>query len=150
MYFNFKKYEFFYDLEEILEKYKEVYFSNDFISDLNIEIIKYICEKLNIQTSFYRGVELSLEQYHLNERIIKRCEMLNIYNYLAGEGSRNYHDEELFKEKKINLVYMDYKLTKSLFKEQDIKYSILYLVAKYGIQYIKDGMKRVHYENIIH
>ncbi|MAT10451.1 MAG: hypothetical protein CMM02_05510 [Rhodopirellula sp.] len=148
-YFNLCKLNYFSDIEDILEEFKIDYWNLSTISELNIKTILNICEKLNLNnTNFKKGTELNLDKYNKNDRLIERCRKLDCYNYLCGQGADGYQDEEYLRKNKINLIKIDYDIGNKIF-HGDIKYSILYVISKYGLEKIKQAIVKYN-ENIVH
>lgn len=102
---NYKKTKYFYDFYEVfrdllLKDYKT-------ICDLNIAIIKKICEVLNIDTEIKLSSELKVDGKS-TERLINICKITGTDTYLSGKGGKKYQDEELFRKNNIKLMYSDY------------------------------------------
>jgi len=79
----------------------------DTLIDLNIFMIKYLLEKLDIKTPVYLESEIGTTKSS-TERIIEICKKLNGDTYLSGTGGREYLEEGMFKEEKIDLIYQDF------------------------------------------
>lgn len=45
-----------------------------------------------------------------SQRVLAICESLGATRYVTGHGARNYLDHNIFKEKNINVDYMDYRM----------------------------------------
>ncbi|MBS4538828.1 WbqC family protein [Clostridium sp. D2Q-11] len=104
-YYKRSKYfdDFFYLLKENVMK------DYDTISDLNINILKMICEVLDIKTEMILLSDLDIEG-DKSERIVNICKYLNADTYLSGHGAKAYNDLELFDKNNINLVYSDFQV----------------------------------------
>lgn len=79
------------------------------LSELNISIIKKICEWLNINVNFYLSSELNIEGKS-DERLIEIMKKLNGKNYLSGSGGSKYQDENKFLQEGIQVIYYQYKV----------------------------------------
>ncbi|MFH1459687.1 MAG: WbqC family protein [Candidatus Omnitrophota bacterium] len=83
--------------------------------DLNITIIKYILEVLEINTSIKLESDLGTTQKS-TARIIEICQKLKAQEYLSGTGGREYLDETLFGQNNISLKYQ--KFTHPVYQQQ--------------------------------
>lgn len=104
---NYKKakhFNCFYELfrEVLLKEYAT-------LSDLNISIIKSICNALEINTQIVLLSELDIKG-RKTESVINICKYFNADTYLSGHGAKEYHDLDLFKDNKVKLVYSDFKI----------------------------------------
>jgi hypothetical protein len=82
---------------------------DSFLSLLNIKIIKYICNKLAINSKFINSSSLNINS--TNEgRIIDICNTLGCEIYYSGIGAKAYQKEEHFERNGIELRYSDYKI----------------------------------------
>lgn len=104
MYYHQAKY--FQNYKDFFEK---IYSSKwDKLSSLNVEIIKYLLECLEIRTPIYFESELGLSG-EATERIINICKKFKADTYLSGIGGKDYLDESRFDLENIKLVYQDFK-----------------------------------------
>lgn len=95
--------EVYADFEALLrEDYKH-------LSELNVSIIKFLCEKLGIQSEFLNSSELDIHSVR-EERIIDICMALEGEIYYSGTGARAYQNEENFLRKGILVKYSEYKV----------------------------------------
>lgn len=77
-----------------------------FLIDLNINLIRFIMDKLNINTEIVFASVLSVEKKS-TERLIEICKILNADTYLSGVGAKNYLNEELFKLSGLKLEFQN-------------------------------------------
>ncbi|MFT6909862.1 MAG: hypothetical protein ACJAS1_006589, partial [Oleiphilaceae bacterium] len=79
----------------------------EFLSEVNLVFLKWICAKLNIKTRLHssREFELSTDK---NERLAYICQQLNADVYLSGPAAKDYLDESCFADKNIAVEWMDY------------------------------------------
>jgi hypothetical protein len=104
---NYNKTPFFKDYIGIFE---EIY-SKDWenISDLNIHMIKSICDiinvvdKINVKSS---NLDVSDDP---TDRLIDICKLLGGDTYLSGRDGANYMNLERFKEREIKVVFQDFQ-----------------------------------------
>lgn len=94
--------EIFNDFElELNKKYKN-------LSELNTEIVKFICAKFNFKTNYISASELNLNSSR-EEKVIDICNELDATIYLSGTGAKAYQVEENFINKGLTLEYSDFK-----------------------------------------
>lgn len=79
----------------------------DRLADLNIELIRYLMDELEIKTQIRFDTELGIEGAR-TDRIIEICEKLGADTYLSGAGGRDYLEEGKFAAHNIKLVYQDF------------------------------------------
>ena len=97
----FKKY--FFDFENIINKnYK-------FLVDLNIDLLKWLANELNITTNTIRSSELSNINGKSTEKLISICNTIGAKQYLSGFGGQKYQKKELFKKNDIELIMYEFK-----------------------------------------
>ena len=96
----FKKYEEF--LREVYEK------DWDYLVDLNIYLMMEISRIIGLNASFVRSSELDVSGKK-TERLVNICKNLEATEYMAGERSKTYLQEELFYNENIVVTYRDYK-----------------------------------------
>ncbi|MBI4845541.1 MAG: WbqC family protein [Candidatus Omnitrophica bacterium] len=80
----------------------------EMLCELNIHIIKYVLEELEIATPLYFESQIHTE-HKSTRRIIEICQKLNADSYLSGAGGKNYLEEEEFEKAGIKLVYQNYE-----------------------------------------
>lgn len=104
MYYHSSKY--FENYKDFFEKLYNQEWTK--LTDLNVTIIKYLIECLEIKTPLLFESELEISG-EATERIINICKKLNADTYLSGIGGKDYLDEELMRKEKIRLIYQDFK-----------------------------------------
>jgi len=77
------------------------------ISELNIKLIRKICEYLNIFTPMLLSSELALEGSK-TARLIDLLKKVNANAYLSGPSADKYLDKEVFRSNGIQLEYKSY------------------------------------------
>jgi hypothetical protein len=107
--FNYPKADYFKEFYPQLETQINEALQQDSLSELNIAMIKFICELLQIKTPIVKASELDLKADDRNERIVEICKSLNGDVYFSGNGGKKYHDEALFISNGINIKYTDFK-----------------------------------------
>lgn len=104
--FNYKKHPGFNKFFKILEKTLDKHWIN--LSDLNIELVKTICNFLKIPLNYKLSSNLNnIDDRNLN--LIEICKMFNCDHYLSGKLAKNYIDENLFIKNNIKVVWHEYK-----------------------------------------
>ena len=78
------------------------------ISDLNIEINKYLCDGFGIKTKMLKSSDMNITTTK-EDRVIDICLKLGGNEYLSGNGARVYQFEDHFTCKGLKLTYLDYK-----------------------------------------
>lgn len=92
----------YYDIEKIiLEK-------TNFLFELNMRLIYYFIEKLNIKRKILFSSALSIAGEG-TQRLIDISHYLKADEYLTGDSAKNYIDERLFVENNIKLIYHNYQ-----------------------------------------
>jgi hypothetical protein len=79
------------------------------LAELNIKIIKWVIEKLNIKTRLETASEFDDGSLGTkNDRNLNICLHFGAASYLSGAGAKKYNDESLYKENNVELIYSDY------------------------------------------
>lgn len=77
------------------------------LSDLNMQIIKYIAQSLGIDRPMYLESQLNITTKN-TMRIIDICRILKADTYLSGIGGKEYLDEKQFDSSRIKLLYQNF------------------------------------------
>ena len=98
--------DYFSEISDII---KPVYLSEkfEFLSNLNQRFIKLICDYLGINPIFSNSSDFSLTD-DKNSRLINLCLQTNSNIYVTGRSARNYINEEAFREKHIQVKWVNY------------------------------------------
>lgn len=96
----FEKY--WWDLEHIMMNKWEK------LLDLNLSIIKYIYNELQLETKIIKSSELEINLSG-SEKILEICKKLKCTTYLSGPFGKNYLDEKSFFDSGIKVVYENFK-----------------------------------------
>ena len=105
---NYKNAPYFQEVYSDFEKLL-VEGPKEMISDLNITIIEFICNKLGIPYEFKKSSELNINSVK-EERIIDICKALDGEVYLSGTGAKAYQEEVNFNNNGLQLKYSEYKI----------------------------------------
>ena len=95
---------------EFLEPFFEDLFSStwEFISQLNIEMVKKLIAMLGIETPLYVASELGGFPQDPDERLIAITKYFNADTYLAGAGGREYMDIEKYDKIGLKVIFQDF------------------------------------------
>ncbi len=77
------------------------------LSNLNCKLIIEVSRLLEIETTFSKTSELSIENER-NEMLVNICKHFKADTYLAGKGSKNYEESELFRSAGIELRHLEF------------------------------------------
>jgi hypothetical protein len=80
-----------------------------YLSLLNINIVKFFCSKLGIKSKFVNSSELNISTTK-EIKILDICTAMNCEIYYSGTGAKAYQKEEHFLERSIQLRYSEYKI----------------------------------------
>ena len=90
---NYAKAHYF---DEVMQLLTIDYVSCDIISVLNEKLIRTIANYLEIHTPIIRSSDLPGIEGSSTNRLISICQYCGADKYLAGFGSRNYQEDDLF------------------------------------------------------
>lgn len=95
---------------EILTIIKPIYLEKKFnyISDLNLEFIKAICNYLEIDTKILNSSDLGVLNNGKTDRLIDICKKLKGKIYVSGIAAKNYIEIDKFNKAKIKVEWFDY------------------------------------------
>jgi hypothetical protein len=106
LYMNYKRSEFFDDiavwLEPIYMQYNYI-----FLSDLNFELIKKICEFLGIQTRITKSEWYDRCEGRL-DNLVYLCKQAGGSVYVSGPSAKTYLDSSAFESSGIKLSWFNY------------------------------------------
>ena len=96
----------FNDYKEIFE---ELYLNSkeEFLSKINYNFIKAICDILDIRTEMKWSSEFNLLE-EKTERLVDICKNEGATDYYSGPAAKAYMNEELFEKENIKIHYFDY------------------------------------------
>jgi len=104
---NYKKTPYFTDYYEgfrdIMKKEQLSLFK------LNIALIHWICESLDIKTEIRISSEIGIIEEDATKRLIKICNKLAATTYVSGFGGQKYQEEDQFNKAGIQLVTSGFK-----------------------------------------
>ena len=120
--------KYYGDIVKIIEK------KEDYIMNLNIQLLEYFFQILGIQTRTVRASNV-IEHYGGKENLLNLCTKLKADCYLSGSFGRNYLETEKFERNGIEVLFNDYTHpTYKQYKTTEFKshLSILDLLFNYG------------------
>ncbi|RZB30127.1 MAG: hypothetical protein SRB1_02407 [Desulfobacteraceae bacterium Eth-SRB1] len=104
---NYKKAQYWFLLEKFFE---EIFLSNwQYISQLNIHVVKRLAELLGITTPIRVASELGEFPEDPDERLIALARHFNADTYLAGGGGKGYMDMEKYTQNGIKVIFQEYE-----------------------------------------
>jgi hypothetical protein len=125
---------YFGEFEQILQT------PNNSLSELNIELIRWICKKLEIHTQIVKSSDLHINsELESTERLVAICQKLEAKCYLSGMGAFKYQDDAIFNTNGITLSKNKFvpPVYQQLWKEFIPSLSILDTLFNCGEQTIK-------------
>jgi hypothetical protein len=103
---NYSKAAYFHQYKT---QFEELYLEDNetFLSQINYKFIVLVCEILNIDTnlSWSKDYEIVGEK---SERVLNICCQLGATTYISGSAAKDYLDESIFKDRNIEINWMDY------------------------------------------
>lgn len=105
----YAKSEYFDEGNELIEVIEDMTRENLRMTELNIGLIRHILYRMDIDTEVLIATENLVLTGHKDDRILAMCEQTSADVYYSGTGAKVYHDEELYREKGIDLAYSDYE-----------------------------------------
>ncbi len=146
--------------DEIFPFIKACYDTNHkYSSDLNISIIKKICDKIDIKTPFVKSSILKNIFGKKDNLLVSICKEIKATKYLSAEGSKDYIESNnpggAFSQNRIELYYRRYKHPEypQLFGKFISHLSIIDLLFNVGFKKSKNIIIRgkespVYYEDL--
>lgn len=103
---NYSRAKYFNEYKQIFEK---LYLDSkeEYLSKVNYNFIKTICEILGIKTKMIWSDEFNLLE-EKTERLVDICKTLGATDYYSGPAAKAYMNEELFEKEDIRVHYFDY------------------------------------------
>jgi hypothetical protein len=132
IYFNYKKAPYFKEHEEFFYTiYKEK--RCDKLIDLNLYTLNYFIEALQIETPIKYASNLNIKST-ATQRLVDITQAVDATTYLSGSSGKKYMQIELFKDKKIDIIYQDYHTPqyKQLTKHFEPNMCIIDLLLNHG------------------
>ena len=103
---SYAKYPGEKDLTELLNYFEEI--KPIYLSDLNINLIKFISKRLKINTKFILSSKYNIDEKR-SKKILKLLNICKITDYISVPGSKDYLIEDQFiKLSSSNLIFNNY------------------------------------------
>lgn len=150
---HWKTIELAYKKAPYFEKYKSFFkdiYSNPpvLLRDLNVEIIKTVCDILGIKTKIVFSSELDLQDKDMGktEKVVNLCKRQRITDLYDAKGAKEFLDKELFKKEGILVDFQKFEHPKypQLWGEFAPYLSVIDLIFNQGdksLFIIKSGIK---------
>jgi len=92
----------------VFPKLSEIYSQQyEYLSSINIHLIRLICSLLEIKTPLYFSSELRLKS-NSTQRLVDICEHFNADVYLSGQDGPKYMDMNLFQKRQIEVEVQNF------------------------------------------
>ena len=103
---NYSKAKYFNEYKKLFE---DLYLNNkeEYLSKVNYNFLKTVCELLGIKTKMIWSDEFNLIE-EKTERLVEICRARGATDYYSGPAAKAYMNEELFEREKIKVHYFDY------------------------------------------
>ena len=110
---HLKSLETYYSRSEYFKKYfpkiKEIYKKNCiFLSDFNIDLIKFVLRELKIKCKIVLSSELEIKSRG-TKALIEICKNLKSMEYISGKDGKKYLDINLFRKTGLNVEFQNYQ-----------------------------------------
>lgn len=113
---HWKTIELAYKKAPYFEKYKSFFekiYSKRYVllRDLNVDLIKLICDILNIKTRVVFSSELGLKDENMEktEKVVNLCKKQGVTHLYDTKGAEEILDESLFKKENINITFQNFQ-----------------------------------------
>jgi len=141
--FSYKKSEYLDDLKDFLENsYND---NSNNLNEICLSQLYFLCEKLEIRTQILKESDImnieKTQEIDASERLLNHAKITNANIYLTGINSKNYLNENLFKEN--NLIHLVQKFDYKKFLDYQNctePLSIVHQIAKIGYSEIKNNL----------
>ena len=150
---HWKSIELAYKRAPYFEKYRP-FFANIYskkhvlLKDLNVEMIKLICDILGIKKKIVFSSELNLkdEKMKKTERVVNLCKKLGVTHFYEPARGKTFMEESLFQKEGILISFQDYKHPEypQLWGEFVLYLSVIDLIFNHGdksLSIIRSGIK---------
>jgi hypothetical protein len=105
---SYYRHPFYDSVEEIFNFFLTV--KTNILSELNIILIKFICEKLFIKNKFIQSSDLEVKTQKRTDKLIGILKNFNVTEYLSPQGSMAYLlDDNFYNKTEINLKFSNFK-----------------------------------------
>ncbi len=129
---NYKRAPFWSFLEEFFEEIFSLEWQ--YISQLNIYVVKKLAELMGITTPMYIASELGEFPEEPDDRLIALTKHFDADVYLAGGGGKGYMNMEKYSHEGVNVIFQEYKhpVYNQLFGDFEPFMSVIDLIYNHG------------------
>jgi hypothetical protein len=129
--------EVFSDFSDLINE------KHEYLSCLNISVIKFLCKKLGLTPEFVISSDLNITTAK-EQKILDICHALGCEVYISGTGARAYQSDQHFKENGILLKYSEFKPFKyrQQFEDFQSNVTILDYLMNYGYDWRMVSMQQ--------
>jgi WbqC-like protein family len=112
------------------------------LSELNVELIKYIADYLSIRTPLILSSAINSPLGTKSDRNLNICLHYGAEKYLSGSGAKKYNDDASFKKNNVELLYTSFH-TDEAYQANDetgnpVNLSILHFMFMYPVDTVKE------------
>lgn len=100
---TYKNSEYFNWIEEYINNVLNNFESNN-LADFNVIMVLELFKLLKIDRQILYSSNLNVSGKN-NQKLINLCKKIYCNKYISGEGSKSYLNENMFKEKNIEIIY---------------------------------------------
>ena len=106
----------------------------EYMSELNIEVVKRLATMLGIETQIYVASELGEYPQDPDERLVAITKHFGVGTYLAGIGGRGYMNLDVYNKSGIEVMFQDFKhpVYHQLFGDFEPFMSVIDLIFNHG------------------
>ena len=106
----------------------------EYVSQLNIAVVKSIAKALGIDTQIHVASELGEFPQDPDERLVAITKYFGAGTYLAGIGGKGYMNLDTYEKSGVEVIFQDFKhpVYKQLFGDFEPFMSIVDLIANHG------------------
>ena len=105
-----QSYEKLFFFKEIKKELEIIYSKNwIYLSELNIEIIKFLLRYFKIKKKIFISSEIQVKGT-ANEKLINLCKYFNTSSFMVKPETENYHPKVLFKKNNIDFKFYSNKI----------------------------------------
>lgn len=105
---NYARAPFFYEYATVMEQLYLSLQNEQYLSKVNLAFIHTLCQLFNINTPIRSSSEFSFSG-EKSEKLVAICTQLNATHYLTGKAAQPYLATQLFTQKNIEVVWLDYE-----------------------------------------
>lgn len=94
---------------EYSNRFEEIFKDNSILnlSELNVKLMRLVCEILNINTRIHYSKDFTLHEER-NHRLLNICKELGASVYLSGPAAKDYLDTKIFDDSNISVEWFDF------------------------------------------